>query len=383
MAHHKNVQEIPEAAWQLRDLIETHPQCDAALGEEYIRRNELRPYPLLTLSPTAYQAPLRLQALGAMDAETMPMEDRVLQSLLSSALPVQLLNPMSEVIYLGRGPGTLAACFGIPLDAKLGHQPIGNKTIDEVLEAGMPDVENSGIIPEMRRHIEAIQATTPDFVQIAPPDTQGPFNIAHMVVGDEAFLAPLLEPEKFDALMTMITDFYIAFYKRLRTWIGEKRYPVFVNARCRLRECSANLISADMYLEHVLRHDIRIAEFFGEVCVHPCSGRHVFLATLRNLPNIVFHEAMPYKNSIAPNISIEEAVAEIGERPIRLLISRSVSMATAKEIISGDFELIREHPAFMANYSIEDATPSDHAAILGLHEQLIDDWHQRIYMNQA
>ena len=50
----------------------------------------------------------------------------------------------------------------------------------------------------------------------------------------------------------------------------------------------------DMYLEHVCKHDQWLAEFFGEIGVHPCGGRHVFLEAIRHIPNIGFIEAVPF-----------------------------------------------------------------------------------------
>ena len=369
-------EEILKAAEVLRNTLEEHPECDARLAEGYIRRGELRPYPLLTITPAPVRQPARLQELSAIPPAKRTVQETILQTLLSAPLPAQALNPVMPVLHLGWGPGTLAACFGIPLNADLGYQPVGQRTLDDLLAAGMPDVESGGMIPQMREHIEAILDLTPEWVEIAPPDTQGPFNIAHMILGNEVFLEPIERPEAFAELMEMITDFYIAFYRQLRQWIGKARYTRFVNSRCRLRECSCNLISADMYLEHVLPHDRRIAEFFGEVCVHPCSGRHVFYATMRNLPNIVFHEAMPFDAAIAPSITVEEAVAEIGDRPVRLCFSRVLEVDSAREAILRDFDMIRQHPAFVAFYTLAGLQAEDPRVVRALNRQLIDDWQK-------
>lgn len=371
--------EILEATEGLKLTLSEHPECDARMAEDYIRRNKLRPYPLLTITPAPTIQPARLQELSTIKPANRTVEEMILHALLCAQLPAQAFNPVMPVLHLGWGPGTLAACFGIPLNAELGYQPVGKCTLDDLLAAGMPDVKSSGMIPQMREHIEAILMLTPEWVEIAPPDTQGPFNIAHMILGNEVFLELSDRPEMFAELMDMITDFYIAFYRQLRQWIGEARYTRFVNSRCRLRECSCNLISADMYLEHVLPHDRRIAEFFGEVCVHPCSGRHVFYATMRNLPNIVFHEAMPFDAAIAPSITVEEAVAEIGDKPVRLCFSRALEAKNAREMILRDFEMIRHHPAFVAFYTLSGMKAEDCSEVRALNRQLIDDWQKGVY----
>ncbi len=361
-------EQITKAAYDLQAALSAHPECDARLAEPFIRKNALRPHPLVTITP-AYSAP---------GPKSTTMEERVLAAIIGCQSPIEMLNPTATTLHLGRGPGTLAACFGVPMDAKNGYTAYGARPIEEVLAEGMPSVTDSGIIPEMREHIETILRTAPDFIQIAPPDTQGPFNIAHMVLGDEVFITPYTDPDLFDEFMAMVTDFYIAFYKTVRGWIGEDRYTCIANSRCRLRECSCNLISADMYLEHVLKHDIRIANFFGEVCMHPCSGRHVFKATLDALPGIVYHEAMPFDGALAPSITVEEAVEMIGNRPIQLASSRDVRMKSAEAVIIKDFDINMQHPAFTFFYGIQDATPEDKDAIRAMHARINEAWYTKV-----
>lgn len=372
-------QRIADAVNVLADGMEKYPECRTDIAEEYIRRNEIRPYPMTILTPSYYDTPKELKQLNEKDSKIFTIQERLLANLISASMPVQMLNPISPSIFLGRGPGTLAASFGMTLDPDAEYTPKGSRSIDEVLAEGMPDPENSGILPEIREQIETALLLTPDWIQIAPPDTQGPYNIAHMVIGEEALILPLLEPEKFYQFMTMITDFYIAFYKNLKKWIGDKRYTKYVNSRCRLRECSVNLISESMYIEHVLPHDIRIAEYFGELCVHPCSGRHVFYVTMRNLPNIVYHEAIPFKNSISTSIAVEEAIAEVGDRPIMLNMSRTIKKEDAKDIIRQDFEIIRQHPSFMFNYDIAEMTKANKEEMILLRRWMNAYWHEHIW----
>ena len=87
----------------------------------------------------------------------------------------------------------------------------------------MPDPQRSGIIPEMFDYIDLIQQYTPEWLKISLPDMQGPFNIAHMVLGDEVFYAPFDAPEKFRQLMELITDFFIAVHRQLLARIDPAR----------------------------------------------------------------------------------------------------------------------------------------------------------------
>ena len=69
---------------------------------------------------------------------------------------------------------------------ELGYYPKGYRNIDELISEGIPDVERSGLIPEIKEKIDIILSYTPKWIKIGFPDMQGPFNIAHMCIGDDA-----------------------------------------------------------------------------------------------------------------------------------------------------------------------------------------------------
>jgi hypothetical protein len=75
-----------------------------------------------------------------------------------------------------------------------------------------------------------------------------------------------------------------------------------------------------------MRFDRRIAEYYGEVAIHPCSGPHVFHMTLEHLPNVVYIEAGRIINSTAAgSISADDALTAIGDRPIVLAIGEELA----------------------------------------------------------
>ena len=183
------------------------------------------------------------------DPKTDTLEERLLGTLRWFGNGPSLLNPISPTLSLGRGPGTLPASFGITLDPALNYAPKGRRALNDVLAEGMPDPRHSGIIPEMLDYIELVQRHTPDWLRISLPDMQGPFNIAHMVLGDEAFYAPFDAPEQFRQVMELITDFFIALHRQLEGSIDPARRCRLPVHGSRIAECSVNLLSRDTYLE--------------------------------------------------------------------------------------------------------------------------------------
>jgi hypothetical protein len=375
--------DIDDAAGKLRDALDANPQCNGDAAMECVMQGKLRPHAALYL----WRGP-DIEAGEALVASPPPPcrgpEEKVLQSLRNALVPLANFNPISAGTgRLGRGTGTLAASFGVKLDETLGNTPSGHLELDEVLAAGMPDPVQSGVIPEMREMIAAFQSLTPDWVRIPLPDMQGPFNIAHMILGDEAFIAPLTEPEKFSRLMTMITDFFIATHRNLCSWIAPCRFIQYPNNCCRIAECSVNLISADTYMEHVLPHDRRIAEYYGKVAIHPCSGPHVFKATLENLPNVVYTEAglMEPGRVFAGSISVEEAMDQIDGRPIALCVGQELpaDFAEAERIVRGFLDLARVHPRMTFGFTGIHWKTSDEPKIRALHRRLEEYWTSHVF----
>lgn len=368
--------DITAAVEEAAALFAAHPERRTDLAEDYVMRGAPRPYPVLYLNrgpdPDAGDVTVRRAPV------VRTPEERVLAAVHGMGWGLPMHNPMRPAIGLGVGPGTLAASFGIELDAELGYTPRGSRPLREVLCAGMPDPATSGIIPDMRAMIDAIQALTPSWVTITPPDRQGPFNLAHMILGDDAFIAPYEEPDDFAAFMALVTEFYIAFDANLRRWIEPARYPTFPGVTSCIAECSVNLISTDTYLEHVLPCDQRIAAYYGTVGIHPCSGPHVFYATMRHVPHIVYQEAGYIAKAAAGAISVDDALAEIGDRPIILRIGQELPAGDEEAFIRRDLLRARENPRLMFGYTGMHWKKADEPMIREMHLRLDAFWEEQV-----
>jgi hypothetical protein len=229
---------------------------------------------------------------------------------------------------------------------------------------------------DFREHIALVKRLTPPTFRINMPDMQGPFNLAHALAGDEAFIAPSAEPEAYHRLMSRITDFWIAAAERLRGWIGPERLRP-LHRWVYIAECSVNLVSPDFYRRHILPYDLRIARHFGQVRIHPCSGRHVFHATLDGLPGVAATEAgMMLSRMAAPCIGVAEAVRAIGGRPILLSIGQELPADPdeAFGIIRADLELARRNPRVLLNYTGMEWRRKDRPMIRELHRRLDACW---------
>jgi hypothetical protein len=274
-------------------------------------------------------------------------------------------------------------CFGTPASAD-GGAAAYTRPLREMLAAPLPDPDSAGDMPRFRMRILRTRSVTPDWLKISLPDMQGPFNLAHALIGDEAFLAPLTDPDNYHAFLSRVTDFWIAATERLMDWIGAERLRP-LERWVRIAECSVNLVSADFYREHILPYDLRIARHFGRLRIHPCSGRHVFRATWEQLPGVLASEAGLMRSPMAaPCIAVPEALALVGDRAV-LSIGQELppDFDEAFALIAADLDLYATHPRLLFGYTGMDWRRKDRPAIRQLHERLDDYWRARYAADAA
>ena len=210
------------------------------------------------------------------------------------------------------------------------------------------------------------------------PDTQGPFNIAHAVLGTNVFFAPYDNPEKFRAFMQRITRHWREVQHQVRTWIGENRLDFFNGKITVLAECSVNLVSTEFYEEFILEHDLAAVEGVTHLHLHPCSGPHVFYATLKHIPNITVTEAGSMEHRMAAGaISVDDALTEIGDRPIMLSIGQELPEGREFEFIKKDIDRYADNKRLVFGYSGSHWLRKDRNEIRDLHRKVDEYFHNK------
>jgi hypothetical protein len=138
------------------------------------------------------------------------------------------------------------------------------------------------------------------------------------------------------------------------------------------------MVPRDFYLEHVLEYDLRIAQYYGEVAVHPCSGPHVFHATWERLPNVVYTEAgKMIKPMAAGSISVDEALVALGDRPVMLGIGEELPDGGEEAVIRRLFSLAATHSRLTFGFTSVGWKKRDEPAMLDLHRR-INDFYQQV-----
>lgn len=380
----KTIGSLSEALAYFKLMMEAHPERNALTATLTAMEGKRRKYPCFYLG---YQTSPEDKTVGTDDLVLPEVktpdnpEGNMAREIVKLLNPLKMCNPVSPCLGLGRGTGTLAASFGIPLDPALGNAPSHTLTFDEILALPEINPETSGLMPEMRNRIEFIRSSLSpeDGIYIAEPDMQGPFNIAHAVAGEEILTGPHIDPEKFHAVMAKVTELWIQSLKSLRKWIGPNWFSPVQKRVVRIAECSVNLVSPETYREFILPYDLKIAhEFKLPLLIHTCSGAHVFHATLDNLPNVLFTEAGYIRNAVRGWTPVDEALEAIGERPIVLNIGQEIwDRDDVESVLRRDLDLYDKHPRLLFGHTVMGCKAEDKQKIREIHKRLDSYWAEK------
>jgi hypothetical protein len=177
------------------------------------------------------------------------------------------------------GSGQVASAFGseiLVLDKSLPaakSHPLTN--IKDVYDLPLPGTTD-GWYGKVTEFIKFYRANVPDGVKIHLPDTQGPFNTAHLVRGDDIFTELYDNPNEVEYLLDLVTDYTISEIKYLNSlvdyvpgWFYD--LGTLWKGTARLCNCSNQMISPEFYSQYVYPRDVR---FFNELNggrIHYCG----------------------------------------------------------------------------------------------------------------
>lgn len=129
------------------------------------------------------------------------------------------------------------------------------------------------------------------------PDTQGVFDIAHLLAGEDVFLQLSDEPDWVHELMEICLDLYVRVSRELKTTLGQGAGEMihghgtpqgvyFPHAGVRISEDTPTLLSPKMLAALVLPYIARAAEPFGGAFVHYCGRHNAFFEQLCDCPQV-------------------------------------------------------------------------------------------------
>jgi hypothetical protein len=133
-----------------------------------------------------------------------------------------------------------------------------------------------------------------DRARVYLPDTQGPFDLAHLLRGNDLFLDMYDDPEFVHDLMALVTDVFIEITRTLKRVLGEADTECYhghgmssgiymSNGGTRLSEDTVTLLSRRDIDEFVIPYTERALAAFGGGFVHYCGTNPGFFDALLEL----------------------------------------------------------------------------------------------------
>lgn len=196
-------------------------------------------------------------------------------------------------IRVNTGVGTVISAFGLEQDILPDAMPWPQQHLDKATISQLEPVENVEDVPLMqhaRTVIEFYKEHLPE-LPIYVFDTQSPFDLAHLIAGDEIFYEIHDDPPFVEHLMELATSAYAACTRYCKQLIGEpldRAYHsmcYFQAAGIRLCEDTTTLINHDATQRYMLPYSNRMAEQFGGAFVHYCGKHdHMLTAFIEQMP---------------------------------------------------------------------------------------------------
>lgn len=165
---------------------------------------------------------------------------------------------------------------------------------EEILNFQFPqDIAKAGLIPMAIEYIKFFKERLNDRVHIYLSDTQGPFDIAHLVRGDEIFTDMYDDPDFVHHLLRLSTRAYIECTKAMKAVNGEELNSDYHGGNLymgrggvRVCEDTSTLLSPSLIEEFVIPYLREALQPFGGGWVHFCGKNSHLLDLVINVEEV-------------------------------------------------------------------------------------------------
>ena len=207
-------------------------------------------------------------------------EKMLIEQLWSALAMVRGKSDSQISIRANLGTGFVPTVFGLEETVTEDKMPWLKEhlTKKEILDFNLPeDLSKYGLISRAIEYINYYKDILPQDIHIYLPDTQGPFDIAHMVRGDEIFTDFYDDPKFVHRLMELSTEAYIKVSLLMKKIIGERYdcgyHTSLYMARGGVRMCedTTTLLSPEIVREFVSPYISKALKPFGGGWLHFCG----------------------------------------------------------------------------------------------------------------
>jgi len=209
-----------------------------------------------------------------------------------------IANAMADGVPSTRGnygTGILAACLGLEQEVFEDKMPWLRKhlTKKEIVRLTPDDIKPRGSFAEGLKYMEYHKRIMGDLLPLYCMDTQGPFDVAHLIMGDDIFYEIYDDPPFIHHLMEISLELIIRATEWMKEISNEPLNKLYhsnglyaENMGIRICEDTTAVLGEDAIYKYALPYTRRLASHFGGAWVHYC-GRNDFLTdAVLNSPEI-------------------------------------------------------------------------------------------------
>lgn len=192
------------------------------------------------------------------------------------------------------GTAQIAAAFGCEMYIPPNNLPCAKThvlhDINDAVKLEKPD-KNAGWYKKFFEFSEFYMENLPEGVEIQLPDTQGTFNNAHLIRGNDIIFDFYDYPEKLEYFLDFITEYLIGLVKDLAPYTTNREGWFFDwgslwKGHGRISNCTVHLISPDMYRNFILKRDVKFLEGIGGGRIHYCGTYPEVINSFIHLPPV-------------------------------------------------------------------------------------------------
>jgi hypothetical protein len=249
--------------------------------------------------PILYGGPLTAQQEEALPStdnirhEYESHEKTLINGLRGAAAAANVDSDSTPSIRANTGTGTVAAPFGVKYEVFADKMP----WISEHADLGGLDDFDADTAPlgevlelALERSKYIAQQLQGSGITSFCFDTQGPFDAAHLVIGDEIFYAMYDEPERVHRLLdncTRMISRATRLYKQVtgEPMDGGRHGEYTMKGGIRVCEDTSTLLNRDQIHEFVIPYTRKLLQEFGGGWIHYCGdNEHLLEAFLDHIP---------------------------------------------------------------------------------------------------
>lgn len=215
---------------------------------------------------------------------------------------IDIKDDTVPMIRAGYGVGILPSLFGVNCRIINNNAPwvdhVENEDeIKKIIDKGVPDLR-SGLGAKVFDTHEYYQEKLQPYekcreaIRVFHPDLQGPFDVAHLIWGEDIFFAVYDNPELVHALLKLVTKTYIVFLKELKKTINDEdeefccHNGTLFKGKMLIRDDTPVLLSMEMFEEFVRPYDEMILNEFGGGSIHYCGRADQWVFNMMEMEKI-------------------------------------------------------------------------------------------------